>query len=404
MGEGPLRLITVTEEAGRETSSPGPGRWVNLIHETLIRSKGVDAAGKPQPYWPTLWSYIEKNKKRAARRERLQLLAREWGDREGWARLRGLAGWTSLFGFRGLVAPGSLEHRYLRWSQRRAVVEIILLATISVVIGESVYWAATRGLPPEAVLERWAYLLGKDFPIPELVEIRAGSFMMGSDRKPSEQPVHPVTIAKPFCLGGTEVTFAEWDACVADGKCAGYRPADQDWGRDKQPVIHVSWRDAQIYVEWLSQKKGKNCRLPSEAEWEYAARAGTTTQYALPAPGGSDDIQEKKLANCANCGSQWDNKQTAPVGRFLPNDWGLLDMHGNVNEWVQDCLHKNYTDAPEDERAWENGGDCSSRILRGGSWFDFQVDARSANRGVGGQDFRTNIVGFRVVCPPPCKE
>ena len=115
---------------------------------------------------------------------------------------------------------------------------------------------------------------------------------------------HPVTFAQSFSLGATEVSFREWDACLADGGCD-YRPADQGWGREMRPVINVSWQDAQTYVAWLSQRTGKTCRLPSEAEWEYAARAGTTTEYALPAPDGSDDIKGKALANCADCGSRW---------------------------------------------------------------------------------------------------
>jgi formylglycine-generating enzyme required for sulfatase activity len=402
--EGPLRLITISEEGARGVSEGG--RWVNLIHETLIRSKGVDAA-KPQPYWRTLWTYIEKNKERAARRERLQLLAREWKDRKGWARLFGLAGWSSLFGFRGLAAPGSIEHRYLRWGRGRALVEAIVVAAILGLVGESVYWVMVRGLPLEVLPERWAYLLGRDLPLPELVEIRAGSFRMGSEGKVKErsleQPVHPVTFAQPFCLGRTEVMFREWDACVADGACDGYRPADQGWGRDERPVINVSWEDAKAYVAWLSRKKGKDCRLPSEAEWEYAARSGTTTEYALPSPDGSDDIRGKSLANCSDCGSRWSGKQTERVGQFPANAWGLHDMHGNVFEWVEDCFHNNYASAPEDGRAWgeENGGNCSSRVLRGGSWDLSQVDARSASRLRYYPDDRNYIIGFRVVCSSP---
>ena len=139
---------------------------------------------------------------------------------------------------------------------------------------------------------------------------------------------------------------------------------------------------------------------PSEAEWEYAARAGTTTEYALPASNGSDDIAEKRLANCKDCGSKWDNKKTAPVGQFPANDWGLHDMHGNVFEWVEDCVHTDYGDAPEDGRAWgeENSGDCSSRILRGGSWQNNQDLARSATPlGLARRD-RDLDIGFRVVC------
>ena len=144
---------------------------------------------------------------------------------------------------------------------------------------------------------------------------------------------------------------------------------------------------------------GKSCRLPSEAEWEYAARAGTTTKYALPAPHGSDDIEGKGLANCRGCGSEWDRSRAGPVASFPANAWGVHDMHGNVSEWVEDCWHDSYAGAPEDGRAWleGEGGDCSTRIVRGGSWPFHQDEARSAVRQWNGPGF----VGFRVVCLSP---
>jgi formylglycine-generating enzyme required for sulfatase activity len=392
---GPLRLITVGDDGA-----------VNLIHETLIRSKGLDVAGKPQPYWPTLWKYIEKNKERAARRERLHLMAREWKDRKGFSRLMGLAGWSSLLGFRGLAAPGSLERRYLGWSRARAVVEVGALVAMLAIIGESVSWAVDRGMPFSGIIERWGYTLGlAKPPLPRLVEIPAESFRMGSERDKFTKLVHPVTFARSFSLGATEVTFREWDACVADGGCD-YRPADQGWGRETRPVINVSWQDAQHYAAWLSGKLRATCRLPSEAEWEYAARAGTTTEYALPAPDGSDDIAGKGLANCADCGSEWDLRQTAPVtgaGKFRPNRWGLYDTHGNVWEWVEDCWHDNYTGVPDDGRAWqgEHAVECPSRVVRGGSW-DFSRDfARAAYRGWFRPLDRSVHLGFRVVCLSP---
>lgn len=400
--QGPLRLITVSEDVG-DGAAVRQDLWVNLIHETLIRSKGLDAAGKSQPYWPTLWTYIETNKERAARRERLQLMAREWKDRTGPSRLFGLAGWSSLFGFRELAAPGSLEQRYLRWSRTRAAIDAVALVATLSIIAESVSWAVNRGAPVEAVMERWAYTLRVAKPtLPRLVEIPPGSVRMGSEEIHFAEPVHPVTLAQPFSLGGTEVTFQQWDACVADGGCD-YRPDDQGWGRENRPVINVSWNDAQVYVAWLSRKTGTGCRLPSEAEWEYAARAGTTTHYALPAPHGSDDIRGSGLANCRDCGSRWDGKRTASVGQFPANAWGLHDMHGNVFEWVEDCWHDSYEGVPDDARAWRgaNGGDCIARVLRGGSWGNFQDYARSAFRLGGSPFFRNNLFGFRVVCSSP---
>ena len=150
---------------------------------------------------------------------------------------------------------------------------------------------------------------------------------------------------RPFAVGVYEVTFGEWDACVTDDGCGGYRPSDEGWGRGRRPVINVSWNDAKAYVKWLSRKTGAEYRLLSEAEWEYAARAGTTTRYWW-----GDGIGRNR-ANCEGCGSRWDNRQTAPVGSFAANPFGLYDVHGNASEWVEDC--------------WV---DCGERELRGGSW------------------------------------
>ena len=208
------------------------------------------------------------------------MLAREWKDRKGAARLSGLAGWSALFGFRGLAAPGSIEQRYLRWSRGSALIQAALLAAMLGVAGESVYWAAARGLPLEVLKERWSYILGRKLPLPAVVEVREGAFMMGSEGNNYSQPVHPVTFSQPFYLGRTEVTFREWDACVADGGCNGYRPADQGWGREAQPVINVSWHDAQAYVAWLSGRVSSTCRPPSEADG--AGRAVSAQRLGSP--------------------------------------------------------------------------------------------------------------------------
>ena len=308
-----------------------------------------------------------------------------------------------MFGFRGLAPRGSLEQRYLRWSRARALTEVTALVVILGVIGEGVHWGVSRGLPLDAVIERWTYKLGRQLPpVPALVEIPAGSFMMGSEREEDERPPHRVQFTQPFYMAETEVTFREWDACVADSGCDGYHPVDV-WGRGPQPVINVSWNDAQAYVRWLSKKKAMVCRLPSESEWEYAARAKTTSDFALPAPGGSDDIKGKNLANCVDCGSTWDGRQMAPVKQFPANRWGLHDMHGNVSEWVEDCWHGNYKDAPPSGTVWleKNGGNCGLRGLRGGSWLDYQDFARSAGRDGSNPDFRNYLIGFRVVCSSP---
>jgi formylglycine-generating enzyme required for sulfatase activity len=230
---------------------------------------------------------------------------------------------------------------------------------------------------------------------PEMVVVPAGSFTMGSPTTEAghsvdENPQHTVTIARPFAIGRFEVTFDEWDACAADGGCNGYKPSDENWGRGRRPVINVSWDDAEAYVAWLSKKAGKPYRLPTGAEYEYATRAGTQTIY----PWGNDIGTNN--ANCHACGSQWDARQTAPVGSFAPNAFGLYDMVGNVREWTEDCYHERYIGAPTDGSAWIEGADCSRRVVRGGSWLLAPAFLRSANRYWFNPDYRLNYLGFRV--------
>lgn len=225
---------------------------------------------------------------------------------------------------------------------------------------------------------------------PEMVVVPAGEFFMGSnDGGGNEKPLHKVAIAKAFAVGTFEVTFAEWDACVAAGGCA-HSPEDQGWGHKRRPVINVSWDDVtKEYLPWLSRTTGKTYRLLTEAEWEYAARIATRTTYSW-----GNDIG-KSQANCSGCGSQWDGKQTAPVGSFQPNAFGLHDMHGNVWEWVQDCYTTTYAGAPSDGRAVPEAASCS-RVRRGGSWDSLPDDLRLSGRLRNGPRSRFNNLGFRV--------
>ena len=204
---------------------------------------------------------------------------------------------------------------------------------------------------------------------PELVVLPGGYFLMGSPpdypwTSSTEQPYHPVTIAQPFAVGRFEVTFAEWDACVAEGGCNGYRPKDEDWGRGRRPVINVSWEDAHDYLYWLGRKTGKPYRLLSEAEWEYAVRAGTTTENYW----GNYKGAKNAICDHANVGkSTFDcggKETTMPVGSFHPNPFGLYDMIGNVQEWTADCWNDTYEGAPTDGRTWQQG-DCALHVTRG---------------------------------------
>jgi formylglycine-generating enzyme required for sulfatase activity len=233
----------------------------------------------------------------------------------------------------------------------------------------------------------------KDCPngCPAMIVIPGGKFMMGSpgdepDRYANEGPLHEVTIAR-FAVSKFEVTFDEWDACVSAAACA--RVPDS-WGRGAMPVINVSWRDAKQYVGWLSQLTGKEYRLLTEAEWEYAARAGANTPYSWGKDPATGD------ANCDGCGSPWDRKQTAPVGSFKPNAFGLFDVHGNVWEWVEDSWHDTYGGAPSDGSARLESADPSLRVARGGSWRNEREFVRAAVRVKRHINVRFDTLGFRV--------
>ena len=222
---------------------------------------------------------------------------------------------------------------------------------------------------------------------PQMVVVPAGRFTMGGE---SEGPRHRVTIPRRFAVGMYEITFEEWDACVKAGGCGNHRAGDRNWGRDRRPAIYVSWRDARSYVRWLRQLLGQPYRLLSEAEWEYAARAGTRSAFPWGVAAG------RKRANCKGCGSRWDGRKTAKVGTFPANVFGLHDMHGNVREWVQDCWHASYRSAPADGSAWTTGSNCRMRVLRGGSWSDIPWDIRSASRRAGKYKARNSKSGFRI--------
>jgi len=218
---------------------------------------------------------------------------------------------------------------------------------------------------------------------PEMVLIPAGRFTMGSNDYESERPPHQVNI-RSFAMGKYEVTQGQWKAVM------GENPSRFKECGDSCPVEKVSWDDIQQYLQKLNQMTGQQYRLPSEAEWEYAARAGSSTKYSW-----GDEIG-KNNANCDGCGSRWDDKSTAPVGSFAANAYGLHDMQGNVWEWVQDVGHDNYQGAPTDGSAWLSGGDQRRRVLRGGSWNSYPLILRAASRYWGTPDDRISNLGFRV--------
>ena len=233
-----------------------------------------------------------------------------------------------------------------------------------------------------------------------MVTIHPGQFRMGSPvheakRDRTEGPVQTVSIDYAFEVGKYEVTFAEWDKCLADGGCKGHKPNDGGWGRGKRPAINISWQDAQTYIKWLNNKTGLNYRLLSEAEWEYIARAGAsdpfstghmiTTQQA--------NFNGKESYQGSPLGSY--RRKTVDVGSFSPNPYGLHDLHGNVWEWTQDCWNDTHRGNTNDGRA-RNNGDCGYRVMKGGSWVNKPDDIRIAQRQRYTPDYRYDDYGFRI--------
>ncbi len=315
-----------------------------------------------------------------------------WKSNQGWQQL-------------AISNPNKTALRSKVWSWGRLGQSVLWTFVALLMIGrdgwaqnEQSYWQRVMG---PAVLdveqERGkAAKAGSDFSecargCPTMVVVPAGQFMMGAapterDRAPGEGPQHEVTIAKPFALSKTEVTFEQWDVCVAAGACR--ETTDNSWGRGDRPVINVSWDDAKQYAAWLSRATGKAYRLPSEAEWEYAARAGTQTRFSF----GDDDSQLGQYAwYFGNSG-----RKTQPVGGKTANAFGLQDMHGNVFEWVEDPWHDDYQGAPSDGSVWPKDRIPTRRVVRGGSWYYDSKGLRSASRAGPPANLRDGNVGFRL--------
>lgn len=268
---------------------------------------------------------------------------------------------------------------------------------------------STGSVNPEAVQSdriRSAYsgITVKDCEdCPSLVVIDSGQFDMGDAQIANAIPVHRVTVLKTIAVGAYEVTFREWDACVAAGYCQGggdssnKLPAhDEGWGRGQNPVINVSWYDAHDYIFWLNLKTGQKYRLLSESEWEYVARAGTNSAYPWGtavshknANYGNDECCEGQAAGR----DEWTH--TSPVGSFAANQYGLYDTQGNVWEWTQDCWHPRFEGAPTDTSPWQYDG-CAERVVRGGAWIDGPEKIRSASRSKLTPESRGGYIGFRV--------
>ena len=271
---------------------------------------------------------------------------------------------------------------------------------------------------PEPTIHRvvLGHALGSAFrdcpDCPQMVWLPLGEYKMGSSvepgRFPDEGPAHRVTLRDRLAIGVHEVTFEEWDACVRGGGCANHRPHDEGWGRGPRPVIHVSWWDAERYLDWLTDRTGFTYRLPSEAEWEYAARAGTTTARYWGATesgqcthaNGADAAASRQFDDwtVASCDDRYAYTARVDDDGFGPNAWGLRHVLGNVSEWTEDCWHESYVGAPADGSAWTvDCEDAESRIVRGGNWSSVPRGVRSALRDFEVAGSRSDTVGFRVV-------
>ncbi|MBU0655408.1 MAG: SUMF1/EgtB/PvdO family nonheme iron enzyme [Gammaproteobacteria bacterium] len=429
-GKGALPRLR-NGDGGTSGSSPDKGRLggvsssddtflaVDLIHETLIRAKGKDeATGKLVGYWRTLYDYIDKNRERGFYRDQLARQAQAWNARTGLKRWFGLASWGELRAYRKLRPErGSPDDRFLRRSRRMGWAQGGVLALLLAFVGESYLWTLNNELPPNYMLTQQKFRLASwgllPEPLPEMVDIPLpqGEFQVGDSdaniapwleqqgvpKNTINMGVPPVmaTITEAFALGKYEVTFEQYDYYVWSQQGTENPPAypgnaPNENGRGQRAVVNVSWDDAQGYVQWLNGKyKGRyEYRLPTEVEWEYAARAKTTTPYWWGEDAG------KNNANCLNCGSQWDNKFVAPVGSFKPNPFGLYDTAGNVWEWTCSEWQTEF-DGSEGRCAQPDAS--ARRVSRGGSWYDDGVFSRPSARSGFDSVYRHLYVGLRVL-------
>jgi formylglycine-generating enzyme required for sulfatase activity len=395
------------------------GTTIDISHEALIRC--WKRLAEPLDGWlrrefddGLIWRslLVEASGFKASRHRILSPATTE--ERWDWWQQRRLNGaWAERYGGNFVLARALIDASRQSARRRRQLQAAFIGMLLIISIAGVAYAAATNRvrlqLLADLYLRRTVLSLDTERALkpldqfqecarcPTMAVVPGGSFTMGSSNTETaadsdEFPQHTVTIAAPFAVSKFEVTFENWDTCYELGGCR-IRPDDFGWGRGDRPVIGVDWDDAQQYVAWLSKQTGKSYRLLTEAEWEYAARAGTTTAYSW-----GDDVKEdgKAMADCFDCGSRWDDMETAPVGSFAPNAFGLHDMLGNVWEWVEDCYHDSYEEAPKDGSAWTNG-DCKERVSRGGSWGDLpQVLLRTAFRLRTPPVNRYEGLGFRV--------
>jgi len=382
----PDTVRSVTSESPEFSASPPryTEQYVDLIHETLIRARGKDPnTGALMGYWKSLYAYIEKNRGRPFYRDQLKLQAESWRTTAGIGRVRKLAGWRDL-GFYRKLRPSkqSIESRFLFWSRLLRNLQWGVLALILAFFGESYWWTLKNEFPPSYMLMQQRFRLMNvgwlAEPSPVMIEIPvkvgvmfqigeanaefAEKYSQANQQRLGYPPVD-VLISKPYSLSKYEITYEQYDFYVWKQRRVGIDvdyPDTGPGGRGYRPVVNVNWLDADAYLTWLSNKTRDRYRLPNEAEWEYAARAGSKSPYWWGKEIGIDN------ANCDGCGSEWDNDSSAPVGSFKPNNFHLYDTAGNVWEWTCSVWEGSLKSG---ENLCVNSGDRVSRVIRGGSWF-----------------------------------
>ena len=340
--------------------------------------------------WPALRDYIGTNKKALIDQTLLNSRAGKWVEMgEPW--FSGLTTGRELKDFRRAGVPTAQAKAYLSASKRAWRLKTfagLAFASIFLVIA----WAWQQGLSVEHTWLKLKSTFARIHAEPAMIAVNGGVFRMGdvgSKGDNDERPAHEVQV-KRFAIGKYEITFEEYDRfALAKGRPL---PFDQGWVGGRQPVINISWEDARDFAKWLADMTGKKYRLPSEAEWEYAARSGGKEEIWA---GTSDETQLDDFAwSAKNSG----NRSRTVGTTKLANGLKLHDMSGNVWEWVEDCWHSNYNAAPTDGRAWqsENGVVCGQRVIRGGSWRNDPEDVRSSYRGRLNADLRDRSIGFRL--------
>ncbi|SER74380.1 Formylglycine-generating enzyme, required for sulfatase activity, contains SUMF1/FGE domain [Nitrosomonas sp. Nm51] len=397
-----LRLITLNTESGQH--------YVDLIHETLIRAHSKDEyTSKQTGYWPALFDYIENNRDRDIYRQQLAFESKRWQQSKGIGRLWNLTYW-GLNKYRALRIPrDSIEGSFLAWSRRTQAALVAIFSGVALYAAESLWWVEKHDLSLEMIWTLQRFRFGNpvlpvltDKPIPagtfDMGELgTAFSTNLGENGEYFGVPGKTVQITAPFHLGATEVTYKQYDYYVwqqhRQNNTQVAFPNTAKGGRGNRPVVNINWFEATAYVSWLGEQIHMQCRLPTEAEWEYAARGGTQTVY----PWG-DDVS-KNNANCDGCGSQWDKKESAPVGSFAANAFGLYDMSGNVWEWT--CSNWREQFDGSEQSCNDDINDTQYRVLRGGSWFDNPGFVRSSARSDYHPANHLGLFGFRVLCSSP---